>query len=516
MVPRVDSPQVWLDRVLAASDPWTVAATGPLPPGLVGVVEDRFPGTEQRRLLAWLLGRSGEDGARALARLLETASGLDARDLLATLARIGPAQANPATVRRLLADPEAGRVAADLAGLSGDRSFVPDLVPLLGDRERRGNAAIALGRLHAREHTERIARRLRRLKGLERQAFVVALELMGDPTAVPKLLRGRLDGDAHHALVHLTGRSPLVENLRDPAAIRAAWRSVDVTEPAQPDLRDVQVGATDAKFTIEDGLGRILLDDDPPTPGSLWPRWGRSLLVAGTPVYNLGSSCGTCELTMRLTGWPPESAVESSARLRDRLADLPRLDADLIDAARPLLVAMPTGHYRAFLLDLDMERVSDPDTSWWHRRTLRRDDSDYDTDDELDEPYWPGAEHFQLRDTIPGSPPAYCVVMPSRSPELLRDERVAEHAAAIAAGARPAALLWGWVDDRWVQAEHHERFLVAVVLDGHHKLTAYARAGVPARAVLLSRSEDNWGPPEDRDRYLIDVTTPLRTAASAS
>jgi hypothetical protein len=64
--------------------------------------------------------------------------------------------------------------------------------------------------------------------------------------------------------------------------------------------------------------------------------------------------------------------------------------------------------------------------------------------------------------------------------------------------------------------EYHERFLTAVVLDGHHKLTAYARAGVPARVVLLSRSEDNWGPPEDRDRYLVEVTTPLRAAADAN
>jgi hypothetical protein len=299
--------------------------------------------------------------------------------------------------------------------------------------------------------------------------------------------------------------------LRKPEAIRAAWDSVDVGEPARPDLRDVRVRETDAAFVLEDGLGRILIDDDPPRPGSVWPRWNRSLLVAGTPVYHLGSTCGTCESTMHLAGWPAESVAESSARLRDRLADLPRLDADLIDAARPLLVDLPTGHYRVFLLDLDVEWVNDPEMSWRHRRMQQRGE-----DDELDGPRWPGTDHFQVREPIPGAPPAYCVVMPSRSPELLRDERVAEHAAAIAAGARPAALLWGWVDDRWVEMEYHERFLTAVVLDGHHKLTAYARAGVPARVVLLSRSEDNWGPPEDRDRYLVEVTTPLRTAVDAS
>ncbi|WP_093899473.1 hypothetical protein [Streptomyces sp. Ncost-T10-10d] len=53
------------------------------------------------------------------------------------------------------------------------------------------------------------------------------------------------------------------------------------------------------------------------------------------------------------------------------------------------------------------------------------------------------------------------------------------------------------MDDIWsalfALAEFPERFLVAAVLDGHHKLAAYAVAGVPAGVLLLSRAEDNWG-----------------------
>jgi hypothetical protein len=517
----VDSPEAWLDRVLAAPDPWTAAFVGQRPPGLVRAVENRYPGPGPRRyrvLLALLLKKSGEDGARAIARMLETVSAEDAVVLLGTLARTAPTYANPATMRRLLADRKAGRVAADLAGMSGDRSFVPDLVRLLTDRKRRSNAAIALGRLNAREHTARIAAKLRRLKGVERQAFVIALELMGDPTVVPTLLRGRFDWEIHHALVRLTGRDPLVKNWESLAAIQAAWRSLDLTQPAEPDLRDVRVKGGRAEFVLDDGLGRIRIDHDPPMPGAQWPRWDRSLVIAGTPVYRLDSGCGTCELTMYMTGWPAESVAESSARLRDRLADLPpHLDADLIDAARPLLVALPTGHYRVFVLDLDLEWVSEPQMSWYHRRfELRGADEEDEEPDELDVPWWPGTDHFQLREPIPGSKPAYGMVMPSRSPELLREERVAHHAAAIAAGARPAALLYGWVDDRWVHMDHPERILAAVVLDGHHKLTAYARVGVPARAVLLSRAENNHGPPEDRDRYLNEVTAPLLATAAAS
>ena len=44
-----------------------------------------------------------------------------------------------------------------------------------------------------------------------------------------------------------------------------------------------------------------------------------------------------------------------------------------------------------------------------------------------------------------------------------------------------------------------------MVLDGHHKLRAYARTGVPARTILLCRIEDSWGPPEDRTRFLEEA-----------
>ncbi|MFF2958375.1 hypothetical protein ACFVT1_05510 [Streptomyces sp. NPDC057963] len=64
------------------------------------------------------------------------------------------------------------------------------------------------------------------------------------------------------------------------------------------------------------------------------------------------------------------------------------------------------------------------------------------------------------------------------------------------APAFPAALALAWVEDVYVEAVHDERFLVAAILDGHHKLAAYAATGVPARVLLLSRAEDNRGPEE--------------------
>lgn len=165
----------------------------------------------------------------------------------------------------------------------------------------------------------------------------------------------------------------------------------------------------------------------------------------------------------------------------------------VLDAAAPLIAELPTGHYRAHLTDLALERVTDPASSWWfRRRELReREDEPY-TEDPLDD--WPGTAHFQLRDPIPGETPTYGVLLPSQPLDALDAATVTRYASAVTAGHRPAALALAWVEDIYVQAEYPERFLAAAVLDGHHKLAAYAAAGVPARVLLLSRAEDNWGP----------------------
>lgn len=44
-----------------------------------------------------------------------------------------------------------------------------------------------------------------------------------------------------------------------------------------------------------------------------------------------------------------------------------------------------------------------------------------------------------------------------------RPAAVARHAAAVAAGERPAAVVLGWIDDRYVEALHAERWLVGTI-----------------------------------------------------
>jgi hypothetical protein len=213
---------------------------------------------------------------------------------------------------------------------------------------------------------------------------------------------------------------------------------------------------------------------------------------------------------------PARRSTAASVELRGRLADVPELSVEILHAAFPVLVGFRSGHYRAFLVDLDLERVKDPQAAWWERRVAARGE---DRSGSEQGSRWPGCEHFQLRAPIPGSVATYGAVMPSQPLDSLSGEAIAAQREAIEAGARPAALLLGWTKQRTMSdfdGEPNERYLVSVVLDGHHKLAAYAALQTPARALFISRVEDNPGTYEHRSGPLVEITAPLLAADDVS
>ncbi|MEU6620028.1 hypothetical protein ABZ926_04460 [Streptomyces litmocidini] len=518
-----DTARTRLRAALRADDPWSAphALKTDRPDRLAEAAEELYRSDTDRaafgRYLTRFLGTLGDPGDAVLLRLFAEPAfpADDRRDLLRTAVARGLRL--PAELLRAYADhtpPSDGKEArtghppvpelVDAMGLSGDLSFAPRLGALLSDPAApRGRAALALGRLGAREWTAPIAGRLSEVTGLDHTAFTVALELMGDPAAVPHLLRRLAESDeervydVHHALVRLTGRDPLLperpSRTEHAAAVRAVWAD-GRTERAPVAVRNLVVGSgTRARFSVDGGAGRIRVAFDPPSPGSSWPRWDRSLTFDRKPLYRVGSSCGTCELGLTLLDRPDEEATRIAARMRGRLAALDRLDTALFLEWSPVLGELETGHYHALLLDLPLERVTEPARSWWYRRVATRAEEDGDDSayDDRPEDHWPGVAHFQLTTPVPGGrvPRTYGAVLPSQPPEALDPTTVARHAAALAAGERPAAVVLGWIDDRYVEARHEERWLVGAVLDGHHRLTAYAAAGLPARVLFLARAE---------------------------
>jgi hypothetical protein len=517
----VEDVQAAVRRALSARDVWEALddlADAP-PPGLAVYIADHYRdfGPEQQRYLAWLLGILPVDEAGPVLIALLRIAGT-AEHLLGSANQIGVAL--PAdVVLRLLEDRKPRREAVAAAGLAlrepvpAHAELVRRLVGLLDDQELGREAAISLGRMKATEHTAAIADRLSTVSEGDHEFFVVALELMGDPAAVPALQQrirrapARTVFGLHHALRRFTGRDPLLPLGDDEwvSAAQTAWSTADA-EPAG--VVEIAVDGPRATFVVRGGTGLIDIDYDPPSPGSSWARWGKSVVIGGERLYRVGSDCGTCETTLGLIGWPARKAADLASTLRDRVAHVSDLTRELIDASAPLLTALRTGHYVMALVDLDLELVTSMRDSWLSRRISRRAGTDRalpaenDTADN-------DTVHFQLRQPLADEPATYGIIMPTQPFDEPDAGTVEAFRTTIRAGRRPAALVLGWIEDRYVEAEYPERFLVGLVLDGHHKLLAYTSEGQPARALLISRIEDSWGPPNNRTQWLDEVIANL-------
>jgi hypothetical protein len=469
-----------LSWALAAGGDWAALEdlAGAAPPGLVTAVRGRWSAEPAHRdELQFLLSQSLDpEVATLLPSLLPGAEGVLAARLLDLYVR-WTVPVPRAELVRLLADPQARPAAVKAAG-HGPAELAPLIRPFLDDPSVRGAAAMTLAQLGDVASLGAVTALLE----TGDRAIPVALELLGDASVVPAV-RARLDRATpaeveglHRLLIALTGHDPVIPRGGDRgAAIRAAWRRWDPATRPRP--RVSLAGADDPSrgtFVVTDGQGLVRVAID----GS---GWSRSLRVGGRRAYDLGSICDTCATTLRLAGWPARPAEASAQRLRAALADVPAVTPDLLDAAAPLLCVLRSGEYVGALLDLDLPQVAPGSAPW------------------------PGTDHFRLRADLPFAG----VVLPTQPLDAADDATIVGHTRAIAEGRRPAALLIGWVEDRYDHAQRHTRHLVGLVLDGHHKLLAYAAAGVPARVLMVFRVEDSWGPPDNRTQWINDVTQPL-------
>lgn len=71
--------------------------------------------------------------------------------------------------------------------------------------------------------------------------------------------------------------------------------------------------------------------------------------------------------------------------------------------------------------------------------------------------------------------PTYGLLLPQVPIATLHLETTEGWQARISSDSRPTALAMCWVEQKNVEGQFTERFLVGVVLDGHHKLLAATR-----------------------------------------
>ncbi len=384
-------------------------------------------------------------------------------------------------------------------------------------------AAITLGHLGATGSAPALAARLLKEEGRVLEAVVAALEMLRDRNVLPDLVgamrRANIDQvpAVAHALAVLSGVDLALEPRATSEHVRQAWLEVarknqlaSVPPARVANVRQEKTGLV--TFDVQFGRGNLQIGFDPPEPGATWPRWGRSVFVRGERVVDVGSTCGTCESLLRFVSWPAQDVSALANGLEDRRGEL-TLEA-WVTSWEPLLRELRGGRYVGADLSLRVERI-DPARrreSWFVRRyELRVDDEEESAGPEAAEDAdlaWPGMIHYQ--GARAGAVPTFPVVIPLSDPANLDSQVVEAFATRIVSGDQPPVVAFAWLDEREVEARWMERFLYLAVLNGHHRLEAYARAGVPARIIAFGRIDDSWGPPEDPAEFLRESFAAFR------
>lgn len=521
-----------IDALTTDRDPWAMLeqiANAP-PESILDLVREQYKQAEaeQKLRLIWLVERLKVSGAeQVLIDWLCCERAENATKLLLAINSRGAVVPSRELLRLLSAEncePSVMEAAIEAAGLTGDASLAPVIASKLDDSRLNVHAAIALGRLRATPFTGEIVSRLPSLQGRAYSGFLVALELMNDRSAIAPLRDWLIKApfnmrwSVHSALVRLTACEPVLPLNATPdslaTAVADAWEDFDDSTVLCPRIEQFELkDLAEVHFTLHDSGGAIRIDYDLSPARSSWPRWSKSLWIGSQRIYDVGSDCGTCETSLQLVGWSKELATLRAQEVRTALEDVRGLSRELLDTLLPLIRELRPGHYIAALVDLDLERVSDPTYSWWFRRRQNRYDdmSQVNLDLRID---WPGTEHFQLKSPIAVNESTFCAVLPSQDLSTLVSSCSAGHEDAIRRGQRPAAVSLAWLEARDVGGEYHERFLLGVVLDGHHKLVAYAQQHVPARTLLICRIEDTWGPDDNRALWFLESIVPLKAPAA--
>jgi hypothetical protein len=509
---RETPPAAWpvVERLLAVGDP-----------ELLSEVRRRTEAgdfdTAGRAVVSLLSRLRGPDAEAALRALLPSRDLDTVADALRALAPYLSPTDGPMLSSFLEHADHSVRLAAIVAsGHSKNRGLASAVAARLSaqSEEERMQAAIALGHLGEPAQSSSLAARLGKERGRTFTAFAAALEMLRAPDVVPTLVDVLRTApreqvwDLTHALWSVSGVDVAVDARAEPEQVRRAWLKAaaggDLTSaPAARVSKSRRDAAGLVTFDVLYGHGRIRIDFDKPAPGATWPRWNRSLFVGDRKVIEVGSTCGTCESLLRFVDWPGQeiSALAQSLEDRSGRRDLP----ETVAAWTPLLCELRSGNYFAAELSFPIERIDSNrrHDSWFNRRReLRIDEDEPDASPAMDEAddACPAMTHYQ--GPRASEPPLYPVVLPLADPVALVRPTVDEYVRRIAEGDRPPVVAFAWIDDREVQSVWHERFLFLAVLNGHHRLEAYARAGVPARLLAFARIDDSWGPPEDPGRYL--------------
>jgi hypothetical protein len=221
------------------------------------------------------------------------------------------------------------------------------------------------------------------------------------------------------------------------------------------------------------------------------------LEINGSRKFEIGNDCDTCHFWFKCLHEPRLSTQKKIANL-PKTIQLPRpVDESMVQELSPMLDLMEKGEYEVFETSINLAGPydSEDENSYFFNTEFME---LWDIQDPKEEGLLSGWEHYESqRPRIFRHPEnnvmekQFDMIIPLVPRTALKEEYVKLYQSMIANGDRPRILLLGFYQRaipetvKRGQLKNLHSFFAGFVLDGHHKLAAYRRAGVPAKFLTI-------------------------------
>lgn len=221
------------------------------------------------------------------------------------------------------------------------------------------------------------------------------------------------------------------------------------------------------------------------------------LEINGSRKFEIGNDCDTCHFWFKCLHEPRLSTQKKIVNL-PKTIHIPRpLDEALLQEISPLLEMLEKGEYEVFETSINLAGPydSEDEASYFFNSEFME---IWDISDPKEEGLLSGWEHYECQrprifrqGDAPRMEKQYDFIIPLVPRAALKEENIKLYQSMIANGDRPRILLLGMYQRpipeavKRGQVKTLHSFMAGFVLDGHHKLAAYRRAGVPARFLTV-------------------------------
>jgi len=265
------------------------------------------------------------------------------------------------------------------------------------------------------------------------------------------------------------------------------------TKSEQQKLEVVTVAEGVVKVKVPNGKGffKIAIEKRHGESNSLY------LEVNGARKFEVGNDCNTCHFWFKMLQDPHLPTNKKIANL-PKTIQLPRpVDESLVQELAPLLELMEKGEYLVFETSVNMSGPydSDDEASYFFQSEFME---LWDIEDPKEEGLLSGWEHYESqRPRVFRHPESgvmekqFDFVIPLVPRSALKEEYIKIYQQMIQNGDRPRVLMLGMYQRGIPEAvkkgtiKNLHSFMAGFLLDGHHKVAAYRRAGVPAKFLVI-------------------------------